>query len=321
MATFQLSPNGEQIAIFPFTGDKLTLIDLTTGVDKTLKTPGMPFFWSDETHLFILGDSDKQQPWRALDIVTEQTVRFVERWEYNSPKLGLFSFQLYTGWQAASALQVSNDTICNAVRSGKLHPITAADGSLLLERDELLEHGTEIVRGEYDDELLSSEEIANLLDKADSVVSVNRVWFSTPLEPGYDYGTWQRMLIVTGLPESPHDAIIYVGSEEHWLNYPTTVNQERIAGGRLQRSDTHPDFFVSADLCVQSDSDKNYILYRKSSDGKSLAPVGSIPFTEYPRYSESGRSEMVWSPDRQSIYIDEWSKGQYHIFQLILPER
>lgn len=318
---FRLSPSGRYIAIQQYTEDRLTVLDQITGELRDFTAPGVAFFWTDDLHLFMYDSaSDSDRGWYSINTKTGDITTFESRWEYDKPDLSRFSRELYTGWQAASALQVRGEVICKAVREGVLHPISAADGSLLLHRDELLERGVDLVRGEYSD-LISSQEVTRLRESASDAVVVARFWRDAPLEYGYENKTWQRLLILTGLPEEPRNLLVHVASDVHWVDYPLIPNQERIAGGAVRARDLHSDYFVSTDLCA-SGTDEVFVLFAKHGDGETLTALGSIPYEDYLMYNQQGnRSEMVWSPDGGFIYIDKWLSGQYSIYRLQLPKQ
>lgn len=311
-AFFSISPSGRYIAVQQYTEDHLIVLDQITGEQRDFTAPGVVSFWTDDSHLFV---SDGQ--WYSINTETGQTTSFESRWEYDQPDLSRFTRDVYTGWQAASALQVKDEVICGAVREGILHPIPASDGSLLLRRGELLEHGVEIVRNEYS-ELIPSQEVTRLRQSADNVVIVERYWIDAPLEYGYENRTWQKLLILTGLPQKPQNLIVHVANEIHWTGYPLIPNEERIAGGAIRGRDLHPDYLVSTELCVTG-TGKVFVLFAKGDDAETLTALGSISYKDFPMYNQEGnRGEMVWSPDGDSIYIDEWLDGEYRIYRLHL---
>jgi hypothetical protein len=312
---FQLSPSGNQIAIHPYGNNQLIIYDLLDGKRRELVASGVPLFWTDEHHIFL--NREGQPRWYSLNPDTGETEPYDSRWEYNEPDDSRFTQTMYTGWQAAAALQVKDEVVCRAVRNGKLHTITASDGSLLLQREELLKYGTEIVRAEYLNSLLSSQEITDLREQTPLVVSVDRVWIDAPLEQGYQNKSWQRLLILTAMPQAPHNLIIHVASEIHWLQYPKVINQERIAVQTIWDNDfIYEEFMVSANYCAKDNSAKAYILYKKKADGQYLA-VSEIPYRDTSKEVD-GLSEMVLSPDGKYIYLDEWESGQYKIHRLWL---
>jgi len=311
-AFFSVSPSGRYIVVQQYTEDRLIVLDQAAGERRDFNAPGVVSFWTDDSHLFIYDDQ-----WYSINTETGRTTVFEPRWEYNQPDLSRFTRDVYTGWQAAFALQVKDEAICDAVRAGVLHPMPASDGSLVLRRGELLEHGAEIVQGEYR-ELISSQEVIQLRESADNLVVVERYWVDAPLEYGYENKTWQKLLILTGLPKKPQNLIIHVASKIHWTGYPSIPNEERIAGGAIRGTDLHPDYLVSTELC-DAGTDKVYVLFAKGDDGETLTALGSIPYKDYPMYNQEGnRSEMVWSPDGGFIYIDEWLDGEYSIYRLHL---
>jgi hypothetical protein len=318
-AFFQLSPTGRYIAIQQYTGDRLIVLDQETGEHREFTASGVPFFWTDETHLFM-SDSTSQSgsSWYSINIDSGEITSFESRWEYDGPDLSRLTRELYTGWQAASALQVPNDVVCNAVRDGILHPEARQDGSLLLHRGELLEHGVEIVRDEYD-ELISSQQVARLRESASNAVVVERFWIDAPLERGYENQSWQRLLILSGLPEEPRNLVVHVASKAHWIDCPLIPNQQRIAGGAIRDEDPRSNYLVSSDLCT-SPAGESFVLFESNTDAGVLTALGRIPYREYMMYNQDGnRSQMVWSPDGGFIYIDEWLNGQYGIYRLKLP--
>jgi hypothetical protein len=312
-AFLSVSPSGRYVTIMQYTEDKLIVLDQVTGIRRDFTAPGVQKFWTDDSRLFIHDDQ-----WYSIDTETGQTLYFESRWEYDQPDQSRFTRDVYTGWQAASALQVKDEVVCDAVREGVLHPIPASDGSLLLRRGELLEHGTGIVRDEYS-ELIPSQEVSRLRENADNAVVVERYWIDAPLEYGYESKTWQQLLILTGLAEEPHNLIVHVASEIHWTGYPLVPNEERIAGGAIRGRDLHSGYLVSTELCATG-TDKVFVLFAKDDDGETLTALGSISYEDYQMYNQEGnRSEMVWSPDGGFIYIDRWLDGQYTVYRLQLP--
>jgi hypothetical protein len=318
-AFFQLSPTGRYIAIQQYTEDRLIVLDQETGEHREFTASGVPFFWTDETHLFM-SDSTSQSgsSWYSINTDSGEITSFESRWEYEGPELARLTRELYTGWQAAWALQVPNEVVCNAVLNDTLHAEASQDGSLLLHRGELLERGVEIVRDEYN-ELISPQQIARLRESAGNAVVIERFWIDAPLERGYENRTWRRLLILFGLPEEPWNLIVHVASESHWADYPLIPNQHRIAGRAIRNENPLSDYFVSSDLCT-SDAGESFVLFESNTDNGVLTALGRIPYQEYMMYNQDGNwSQMVWSPTADSIYIDEWLNGQYRIYRLKLP--
>jgi hypothetical protein len=312
---FRVSPSGEQLAHYVFLSEedsKVALHNLVTGERRLLEDhEEFLLSWLNETHLFLLhrDSSSSSQPY-LLDTTTGDTTDFSVRWQYDAPEAARFAGPLYTGWQAAEVLDVSKERICSAVRLRQLHTVQASDGTLLLQRDELLEQGGGLVRKEYPD-LLTSNEIAALRSAAQEVQLLHTDWNEAPT-----YQTsWPYTLVLRGLPRSPHNLLVRVNSESLWAGLEPVPNQRRIyREDRQWWADDHPDFLVAPNLCPGTQNDGyRYVLYRKPADDSSPHPLGIIP------YPIGQGSEIVWSPDEEFIYINQEAFGRHSVSRVRLP--
>ena len=304
---FLLSPSGEQMAIR--TSDGISIFSLITGERRQTELSDFLRFWIDENSLVLSYHEEGQFKFYAFNLETRQKTRYEMRWEYNDLASHTVAAQYYTGWQAAANLEVSKQTICKAVHDGRLKTLEASDESLLLLREDLLEHGSDLIREEHPD-LFPYDTIARLRETAQSVSSVVSIQVESPVRQAY----WYRILVLTGLPDEPHNLLVQVSSESHWEGYPITTNQLVIDKGDLAVwTGTNTEFFVARDPCDNlGDEGYRYVLYHRNDESRSPVAVGVIPYL--PEYW----TKMVWSPDGRYIYVKQPVEGVWSISRLTL---
>lgn len=304
---FLLAPSGQQMAIWA--GGSVSILSLATGTRRETGLSDVPRFWLDDRTLVLSHYVNRQPKVYAFHLETGQRTTFEIRWEYNDVPPADLPGRYYTGWQAIERLEMSKRTLCDAVRDGRLQTLAAADGSLLLQRENLIEHGGELIR-EAHPQLLSYDEIARLRETAGHVTSV----VSVPLESPIRHAYWPRILVLTGLPAEPHNLVVYAASESHWNGLPLVPNQLDIDdSGSPLWTDTGSEFFVSRETCPgRGDEAYPYVLYRRQGNSVAKA-VGILPYR--PDYWAS----LVWSPDGRTIYLKQPVDGRWSIARLALP--
>jgi hypothetical protein len=303
---FLLSPSGNQMALR--TQDTTIVLDLSTDPHRQIaETMSFPLAWTGEHSLIFHQD---ELHFYELDLNTGRRTPFEMRWEYNEVDENVFAAPFYTGWQAAWQLELGKESICAAVHDGKLRTSEAADGTLLLFRDDLLEHGGNLIR-ESCPSLLHYDEVADLRMKAQRGSSVLAIMVDAPIRHGY----WHHTLVLTGLPDDPYNLLVNVNSESHWMDYPFVENQLPIHGAIEREIPANGRFLVERDPCADP-SDKNYpfLLYQTAVEGQALVFVGRIPYDVSDYWGD-----MVWSPDGQHIYFKHAIDGRYVISRLTLP--
>ena len=309
-----LSPSGRQLAITTEAG--VGVLDLATRERRAYTASiDWPLYWTDERSLFLTtrhGGDLPGGPYR-LDAPTRKTTPFEERWELNAINPALFPTPLVSAWHVTDRLRVGEGEVCRAALDGRLRTAPASDGSLLLQREDVLAHGVELMREHYG-VFLTADEIGALRVGAQGGLVTTRL--SSPVgywpDSGYMQDPWRRGLILADRPTTPRNVIVYLASEAHWQGYPVLAEPQSIyVNDRWPWDDRHPRFLVGYSPCPTGQGGYRWVLYRKPTDGRRPDPVGVIP------YPEQGWG-LVWSPDGEYLYFDQTSGGRYSLSRLRL---
>jgi hypothetical protein len=331
ISDFSLSPSGLQMALA--TEDGIYALDLRSGTRRQVAPAAKDAwyylrFWAGEDWLFIdqykNAAGGKGRTFR-LDIRSGRQTDYDERWQFDRVGEEQFDQRFYTGWQAAEALDVSAEQVCQAVRKGWLSTVLAADGSWLLPRETLLDKGANVVRVAYPQMLPSTDATALRQPTSD----VRAIFADTRAAPPNTHGFWYwpYVLVLTGRSSSPQNVLLYVNTPEQWAGSAVVPNEVQLwVGMSEKRADAHPDFAVALDPCPNADAeDQRYVLYRKGHAGGSAVPIGYLPYAAWDdlRSPSPQRrfSWMVWSPDRAYIYLWRESVSEYSISRVRLPEQ
>jgi hypothetical protein len=307
-----LSPSGRLIALAATHGDGsyIDILDLETGARwQASNQAHLLLHWVSETTLVLVEDLQLRSRIFQLDVQTGNRTYLEAYWEYPGPAPEVLVGPLYTGWQAASILEVGQEAICRAVYEGQFRTVLAADGTSLLMRDHLLQYGSEVVRHEHST-VLSSQDIIEMKNSAQDVRAVRSRWRDAPIQQV----DWSYALIMEGLPRRPREVIVTVTDERTLDDIPFIENQLEIySSGRPRWLDAHPEFFVAPNPCDAVEG-YQYVLYRKGGETSDTVPVGILP------YPVELLTRAVWSPEWQYIYIIQSAFGRYSVSRVRLPE-
>jgi hypothetical protein len=329
-AFFRISPSGRQLVSLTWGGpaDGVHILDLEASRSRRLMGgSNRPHAWLSEDLLLMQADTKRIDPkttastleWYVYDIRRDERIRLDLRYEYHGLDAQRFTGPYYTGWQAARLLALPVDTICRAARRGTLQSTVAADGSLLLSRDDLLNKGPSLVRA-WQPILISTDEIVALRRMARDVYVIKRPDTNRPL-PQWSGGganfpsNWSHSLVLLGLPGRPSNVLVHVDSTRHWEGYPLVANQVRVDSGAIESRSPDPDsgYVLRRDACHDPRTPGyRHVLYRHANE--DLVPVGLIPFP-----SDAYEAQLFWSPDGGSLYFDQEAFGRYSISRLHLP--